>query len=122
MSVDERFKRGLELFNDEKFFECHEVIEDLWLGTKGKYRDLYKGVIQAAVSLYHLKRGNMAGARALLGTSTRYLAKYRSHALGLNVEKLINDLNLCFAEAESSKSKRKNLLPKALVPKLAVHK
>lgn len=96
MQVDERFIRGIKLFNSEEFFECHEVIENLWLATDNEYKNLYKGVIQAAVALYHLKRGNVRGARKLYGTSGKYLRKYIPMALGLNVEKLLSDLKICF--------------------------
>ena len=96
--VDERFKRGIHLFNEEEFFECHEVIEDLWLATSDEYKNLYKGVIQAAVALYHLGRGNMKGARKLYGTSNKYLRKYLPSALGLNVEKLLADMKICFEQ------------------------
>ena len=101
MSVDERFRKGIELFNEEEFFECHEVLENLWLATQDEHKDLYKGVIQAAVALYHLDRGNTSGAKKLLKTSTHYLSKYKPEALGLNVEKLINDMKSCF-EKEGS--------------------
>ena len=98
MSLDERFIRGIELFNKEEFFECHEIIEDLWLATQDEYKELYKGVIQAAVALYHLDRGNLKGARKLYGTSSKYLRKYPQVALGLNVEKLLEDMKICFEE------------------------
>ena len=98
MYVDERFKKGIELFNEQEFFECHEVIEDLWLATQDEYKDLYKGVIQAAVALHHLKRGNSRGAKKLYRTSTRYLTKYQPKALGLSVEKLIQGMKYCIEE------------------------
>src|SRR5262245_17764644 len=58
MKIDPRFLEGLHLFNEKEYFECHEVIEDLWLDTPSddKWRDLYKGVIQAAASLYQHDR------------------------------------------------------------------
>ncbi len=118
MPVDERFKKGLELFNEEKFFECHEVVEKLWLETKDKNRNLYKGVIQAAVALHHLKRGNLNGAEHLFKTSTRYLAKYQSRTLGLNIKKLMNDMKTCFAEVPNLKLKKKYLVDQELIPKL----
>ncbi|MBI4395304.1 MAG: DUF309 domain-containing protein, partial [Candidatus Omnitrophica bacterium] len=96
MSVDERFRRGIELFNQEEFFECHEVIEDLWLETQDEYKNLYKGVIQAAVALHHLRRGNLKGAKKLFKTSSGYLSYYPSRTLGLNVEKLLSDMKICF--------------------------
>ncbi len=105
MLVDQRFIKGIKLFNEEEFFECHEVIEDLWLATQDEYKDLYKGVIQAAVALYHLRRGNLSGARKLYGTSGKYLRKYAPSALGLNVEKLLKDVKICF-------EKNQNLIPK----------
>ena len=96
MSVDERFRKGIGLFNEEEFYECHEVLENLWLATQDEHKDLYKGIIQAAVALYHLERGNLSGAKKLYKTSTRYLAKYEPKTLGLNVEQLVRDMKNCF--------------------------
>lgn len=96
MPLDERFKKGLELFNEGEFFECHEVLENLWLATQDKHKDLYKGIIQAAVALYHLEQGNLSGAKKLYKTSTGYLIKYEPEALGLNVRQLICDMKNCF--------------------------
>src|SRR3990167_5371659 len=92
--IDDRFKKGLRLFNKGELFECHEVIEELWLETPkdDKYRDLYKGVIQAAAAIYQLKRGIPSGALGLYRTSARYLEHYKPRCLGLNVRKLIIDL------------------------------
>lgn len=109
MPVDERFIKGLELFNQGEFFECHEVIEDLWLETPtaDPHRDLYKGVIQAAAAIYQLDRGILSGALGLYRTSIKYLQKYQSRALGLNVTKLIAEMKLCFKDY-----KKKRLIPR----------
>ena len=97
MRPDPRFIKGLELFNHKEYFECHEVIEDLWLETPEDdvYRDLYKGVIQAAAAIYQWDRGIFTGARGLYRTSVGYLEKYKPAALGLNVDKLINEMKVC---------------------------
>ncbi|MBI3315569.1 MAG: DUF309 domain-containing protein [Candidatus Omnitrophica bacterium] len=94
IEIDERFKRGLELFDQGEFFECHEVIEDLWLKTDSgnPYRDLYKGVIQAAAALHQHRRGITSGAEGLYKTSVGYLNKYRPRALGLDVNAFIEKL------------------------------
>ena len=98
--IDPRFKKGLELFNRQEFFECHEVIEELWLETptEDSHRDLYKGVIQAAASLYQYERGILSGAKGLHKTAVKYLKKYQPRMLGLNVEKLVHDLDDFFKE------------------------
>ena len=87
MPVDERFKRGLELFEKREYFECHEVIEELWLETAktDAYRDLYQGVIQAAAAMYQFERGIFSGAKGLAKSSVGYLEKYTPEALGCEV-------------------------------------
>lgn len=120
MPVDERFKKGLALFNRQEFFECHEVIEDLWLRTSetDPNRDLYKGVIQAAAAIYQFDRGILSGAVGLFRTAMGNLEKYRPQALGLNVEKLSQELKVCFAPLENWDGRRKITLKKDLLPKL----
>ena len=94
---DPRFTHGLELFNKRDFFECHEVIEELWLETKpDPYSDLYKGVIQAASALHQWKRGYLGGAHRLFLSSVKYLEPYEPAALGLDVAKLLKDMRGCF--------------------------
>ncbi|MBI4342242.1 MAG: DUF309 domain-containing protein [Candidatus Omnitrophica bacterium] len=84
--ADPRLAEGLALFNHRRFFECHEVLERLWLDTAGRERDFYKGLIQAAVAFYHWSRRNPAGAMSLYRSSSRYLKKYRPACLGVDVE------------------------------------
>lgn len=96
--VDERFKKGLELFKSGEYFESHEIIEDLWLATPkdDPYRDLYKGVIQAAAAIYQWDRKIYSGALGLQKSSIQYLKKYSPKSLGLNVDKLVRDMRKCF--------------------------
>ena len=105
MSVDSRFTRGLELFRKHEYFECHEVIEDLWLETpeSDTHRDLYKGVIQAAAAIYQFERGILSGARGLYKSAVAYLEKYRPSALGLDVHELIWELQTRLAELDDWK-------------------
>jgi predicted metal-dependent hydrolase len=53
---------GIELFNRQEFFECHEVLEDLWRQQSDPERQFTQGLIQVAVGYHHLLRGNHAGA------------------------------------------------------------
>lgn len=60
---DERgcYERGIAFFNAWDFFEAHEVWEDVWNATSGRRKDFYQGLIQMAVTLVHLQRGNRLG-------------------------------------------------------------
>ncbi|MBI3251855.1 MAG: DUF309 domain-containing protein [Candidatus Omnitrophica bacterium] len=99
-SVDPLFEEGLRLFARKEFFECHEVIEALWLRTDARdpHRDLYKGVIQAAAALYQRGRGIESGARGLFRTAVGYLEKYEPEALGLDVTAFIGELKTHFKD------------------------
>lgn len=120
-SVDPRFIKGLELFNHGEYYECHEVIEDLWLETdkKDPYRDLYKGVIQAAAAVYQFQRTINSGALGLYRSSVEYLDKYQPETLGLDVTTLINQMKICFATLNSCSAKKSEYrLDASLVPRL----
>ena len=120
MPVDKRFKKGLELFNHQDFFECHEVIEDLWLETPSEntYRNLYKGVIQAAAAVYQFRRGILSGALGLYKTSVGYLEKYKPTALGLDVQNLIDQMNLCFTIFDDWDGQTVLEFPEHLLPRV----
>ncbi|TDF99533.1 DUF309 domain-containing protein [Paenibacillus piri] len=52
---------------DRDFFECHEVMEQYWKEHPGDpLSRAYVGCIQVAVSMYHQRRGNVAGALKML--------------------------------------------------------
>ncbi len=58
----EKYLEGIRLFNEEDFFECHEVLEELWSETLGAEKKFYQGLIQAAVALFHFGNENLGGA------------------------------------------------------------
>jgi predicted metal-dependent hydrolase len=61
-AVDPRFGCGIAAFNEEKFFEAHEVWEQVWKHAEGEQKTIYQGLIQAAAALLHVQRGNHRGA------------------------------------------------------------
>ena len=65
-SQSERLRRGIELFNQGEFFECHEVLEAAWLEASGEQKQFLQGLIQIAVAFYHLRRGNPVGSARLM--------------------------------------------------------
>ena len=96
VDLDPRVREGIELFNHRQFFQCHEVLEALWLETRDRSRDFYKGLIQAAVACYHWSRSNPAGALSLYRTSSAYLEKYRPEHLGVDVERFLKQYRELF--------------------------
>ena len=70
----ESLDRGIDLFNEQRFFEAHEEWEQEWrLMGRGGERDFFQGLIMAAASLYHYLQHECVGARSLLKKSMEYL-------------------------------------------------
>ena len=122
IEVDRRFLKGIQLFNEERFFQCHEELEQLWIETSDEIREFYKGLIQAAVAFHHLKNGNRTGAQYLFHSSLGYLEKFRPKTLGLDVEKLVSDLNHCFKEYQSHDKSSRVKTKTFSIPKLKLLK
>jgi uncharacterized protein len=81
-------RRAAAQFNTQAYYGCHETLEKLWLAEKKPIRNLYKGILQIAVALYHRERGNLRGARRLLESGLLLLEPFLPSALGLELEQL----------------------------------
>ena len=53
------------------FFMAHEVLEGLWIRRRD---DGLRGLIQLAVALHHIGRGNLRGARTMIERARKRLA------------------------------------------------
>lgn len=96
---DPRYLQGIAFFNDCEFFEAHEVWEDLWKDDQSPSRKFYQGLIQVAVCLHHFGNGNLRGAVKLYNSSRyKYLEPWRPRHQGLDVDKLLEELECCCAE------------------------
>ena len=85
-------REGIQLFNAGRYFEAHEVLEQAWIEERGPVRVLYQGVLQVGVGLHHARRGNRRGALALLDRGMARLDRFRPRCLGLDVERLLVDM------------------------------
>jgi predicted metal-dependent hydrolase len=94
----EKYLEGIRLFNEQEFFECHEVLEELWSETIGDEKKFYQGLIQAAVALFHFGNENLGGARKLYNSASTNLERYRPFYQGLDLEKFFSDMKFCFQE------------------------
>ena len=83
--MDERYLKFFELFNEREFYECHEVLEDLWMETAGKERPYYQGLIQTATAFFHLENGNWDGSRRLFQTGLDYLEPFADEYIGFDL-------------------------------------
>lgn len=57
LSKEEAIDRARNLFNNEKFWKCHEVLEVVWKQAEGDEKKLLNGVILVAAALVHFQKG-----------------------------------------------------------------
>lgn len=85
---DEKFSRGLDHFNSRKFFEAHEIWEEIWLVEKEPEKTFLQGLIQLAAAFHHYQRRNHAGAESLLASAIVKLTRYPKNHRGLALDQL----------------------------------
>ena len=69
------FLKAISLFNEKYFWECHEVLEDIWMTKVPPLKTFIQGIIQAAAAFYHVLNEN---PRGVLKLSSDSLAKLKS--------------------------------------------
>ena len=85
---DRLYREGLEAFNSGRFFEAHELWEDIWRDTLGPDKKFLQGLIQVAAAFHHHSRANLLGARKLLGAGLLKLEDFPTAHGGLEIEAL----------------------------------
>lgn len=79
-------EEGRRLFNDQRFFEAHEVWEEAWRAEKEATRALLQGLIQVAAGYFKaLSEKNAAGAAKLLEMGLEKLAPFPEVCAGLSL-------------------------------------
>src|SRR6266404_2428927 len=88
--------RGLPRFNSARFFDAHEVLEDVWRESPqhGPLRRHVQGMVQLAVAFHHQSKGNHVGARSVLERALRNLNGADSSFPSLDLERLRAELEI----------------------------
>ncbi len=96
--MDTRFAEGIELFNQGKFFEAHEVWEQVWKTAVGSEKVFYQGLIQVAAALLHAQRGNHRGAVSVYAKSRPKLDQFPAVCMKIELALFRSELAHYFAK------------------------
>ena len=83
------YRHFWELWREQKFFQCHEVLEDLWRDTSGDLRLFYNGLIHCAVAIYQHRSGNVEGAARQFVRAQVKLQSFAPEYSGVDVGALL---------------------------------
>lgn len=91
-------------FNQELYFEAHDVLEELWLagGKTGENYAFYKGLIQWAGAFVHLQKGRLRPAVALFDLAATNLQRYPTVHQRLDLQKSLDDIRSWRHDIEAS--------------------
>ena len=128
--LDARYLGFFECFNAGNYYEAHDVLEDLWLESRGlPDADFYKALIQMTGCFVHLTmhenpKWPAAGPRLrpahmLLSKARAYLKKYPDSHHGLDLTVALSLIDQWCAHLEKGAFKV-NPLPTVTAPNLEV--
>jgi len=93
MALDsDGYRQGIRLFNARKFYDAHEVWEDVWRESHGLQKRFLQGLIQAAVAFHHHSTGNFVGAYSLMERAHKNLAACPVDFGGIGLNPLLESL------------------------------
>lgn len=90
-------RRGIELFNQGRYWDAHEAWEEAWMpDRRGPDGGFYKGLIQVAAGCLHYGRRNRRGTVNKWRSGADYLRPYLPRHHGLELQPLVElvDANL----------------------------
>lgn len=73
-----KMEEGVKLFNEQKYWECHESLEDVWMEDRqDAARNVYWAVIQVAAALIHYRDGKIIGAQGMINKAKEKFRRCR---------------------------------------------
>ena len=96
-------ERGIELFNQGRYWDAHEAWEEAWMpDRKGVDGGFYKGLIQVAAGCFHYRRGNRRGALNKWRSGAGYLRSYPTTHHRVAVGRLVQAVDALLAGLEGA--------------------
>ncbi len=84
----ETFSEARSLFNAERYWECHEVLEEAWRNMQGDEKSFTQGVILLCAAFVHHQKGEETVALGVLARAVKQLSFPGGSLEGFDAEKL----------------------------------
>jgi len=107
-------QQGIALFNQQEYFEAHEVLEHAWNEESGPVRELYRGILQVAVAYLQIERHNYNGALKMFLRLRQWLDPLPDKCRGVDVAQLRADALAAREELERLGAERIGEFDRAL--------
>lgn len=114
-----KLKDAVTLFNQREYFNCHEILEEVWHETATADKHFYEGLIRLATGL-HLRfyRRIPQGAINLLTQGLMRLENYRPTYLGIDVDRLYTEIDEYLQDLKASKKTQAGFVERWRTPRI----
>lgn len=94
MTMSPKLKEAVRLFNRRAYFDCHQLLEEVWREADAPDKALYEALIRLSTGLHlWFHRGGGQGAVNLWTQALMRLEDFRPEAQGIDVARLYNDMD-----------------------------
>jgi hypothetical protein len=90
---EDAIKDGISYFNDERFWECHEVFEGVWKKCYGSEKLLVQGIILVAAALVHYQKNENEICFSILKRAIDKIRNSTGQYHNIDVDGLRNKVN-----------------------------
>ena len=87
--MDRLFEQGIKSFNENQYYDAHELWEELWADYYLPDANFVQGLIQLSVGYFHITNRNINGANGILNKSIKKLEPYSPICRGIDIVYLI---------------------------------
>jgi uncharacterized protein len=95
LTEDILFVYAVELFNMSKYFDCHEILEEIWTHSVPPQRLFLQSLIHFAVALHHHQNRNAVGASRQLRKGLLKMEAYLPEWRGFPTAAVQREMHRC---------------------------
>ncbi len=111
--MDARLREGITLFNDRRFFESHDIWEQLYQETEEAHKPFVEGLIQLAAALrIYADFGEVKGPVRMIYQALIRLENYQPAFLEIKVKDLCEAMESWAKKAEAVAPRAESSIPK----------
>ena len=93
ISPEDAVMSAVFLFNMERYWKSHEVLESVWKNSKGQTKNLLNGLILVDAAYVHHQKGENAIFFSILNRSLEKFKDYSEYFYDINMEILLKDIH-----------------------------
>ena len=111
--MDARLREGIGLFNKGRFFESHEILEQLYHETEEVNKPFLEGLVQLAAAFrLYTDFGSTQGAVRMIYQALIRFENYQPFYMRVNVKELCATMEAWAKQAEAAGAKPPSAIPK----------